>query len=92
MEITLHIGERGTVDDFVYAYKPGFLINYGFAVLKDFGSSKITYLVYTKEGPEKVEAFDTVTYVGKKHWSIERWKYKEDGNDMDTHNAKMARF
>ena len=72
MKISWHIGERGTVDDFVYAYKPGFLINYGFAVLKDFGSSKITYLVYTKEGSEKVEAFDTVTYVGKKHWSIER--------------------
>lgn len=88
----IDIGERGPVDDFVYAYKPAFLIKYGFAVLKDFGSSGITYLVYTKKGAEKVESFDTVTYVGNKHWSIERWKYEEDDNDLVTHHAKMARF
>lgn len=82
MKIELHIGERGTVEDFSNAYKKAFLINYGFAVLNDFGSKKILYLVYTKNGAEKVHGADTVTYVGNQQWSIERFNNEAEDNEI----------
>lgn len=77
MKIELPIGVRATLEDFKKSYTIDFLRKHGYEQYTNsmkFSGNPLVMCetVQTKYGQLVVHDFDVLTYVGKKHWSVDR--------------------
>lgn len=72
VEISLQIGTRATLDEFLKSYTIAFLRKHGLKQYQVIGSLKPTRLcsVNTKNGEAIIDLFDIITYVGHDKWSV----------------------
>ncbi|MGP3290316.1 hypothetical protein ACTVPE_05475 [Lactobacillus crispatus] len=83
MKINLPVGTRATLEEFIDAYTPYFLMKYGYreySHVLPLGTRKICCRsVKTKYGEIIVHDDDVLTYVGGKKWAVEQRKEHRDG-------------
>ena len=83
MKIDLPVGTRATLEEFIDAYTPYFLMKYGYREYSTpvplSGRRVICRSVKTKYGEIIVHDDDVLTYVGGKKWAVEQRKEHRDG-------------
>lgn len=83
MKIDLPVGTRATLEEFIDAYTPYFLMKYGYREYSTpvplSGRRVICRSMKTKYGEITVHDDDVLTYVGGKKWAVEQRKEHRDG-------------